>query len=267
MAIPRGASYDLGRIPTRPLSFASIDKVTPKELVVDYANGNLYINDENGVLHEVSQEIINQVINDIKEGDVIKIDASTINITVVVPKPDDPSGGGSGGTEEVTYTLEEFSKYILDLIEKNNSKLNEYIKNLGDLQTFIQNIIITDDEGNVTVTPESIKEDSTHRFVTDEQISIWTNKADHKVLYAIIGTDWVGDAAPYTQIINITDINQNDTPIVDVKLDDGMDYDSAMAYLNLFSNVYRMTTHNGYVTVYSSEATETPIPIMLKVIR
>ena len=271
MAINREYAGDLGRIPCRPLSFANLSMAQPKELVVDYANGNLYINDENGVLHEVSQMIINEVINQIQEGDIINVDASTINITVTVPgEPTvDPDTGAEipGEIVEQVYNLEEFAQYIMSLIKDHDSKISQLFESYESVETFIQNIIITDEEGNVIINAGSIQEDETHRFVTDEQISNWDNKATHQMIYAIIGTTWVGDAAPYTQIVNISGINQNDSPLVDVKLDDAMGYDDSMAYLNLFSNIYRITTHDGYITVYSSEAIETPVPIMMKVIR
>lgn len=82
---------------------------------------------------------------------------------------------------------------------------------------------------------------------------------------ASIGTAWAGSAAPYTQEVAVEGLLASDKPIVDVVLSSG--YESAMAELDAWANIYRIVTADGKITVYSAAATETAINIQMVVNR
>lgn len=82
---------------------------------------------------------------------------------------------------------------------------------------------------------------------------------------ATIGTNWSGVEAPYTQEIAVEGILATDNPIVDVVVPEA--YDVATMALDEWSNIYKITTSDGKLTVYSAKLTTTAIKIQLKVIR
>ena len=82
---------------------------------------------------------------------------------------------------------------------------------------------------------------------------------------ATIGTDWVGVGAPYTQEIALEGILASDNPIVDVIVSEA--YDVATMVLDDWSSIYKITTSDGKLTVYSAKLTTQAINIQLKVIR
>lgn len=83
---------------------------------------------------------------------------------------------------------------------------------------------------------------------------------------ATIGTEWTGDAAPYSQVVAVTGITENDTPIVDI-VPNNADYDALTTQLEEFGNVYRITTAANSITIYSTEKTTVEIPIQLKCVK
>ena len=92
-----------------------------------------------------------------------------------------------------------------------------------------------------------------------------TKKNPSTTYTAAVGTTWTGDAAPYTQTINVSGIAASDNPIVDVVLSD--DYDTATTELEEYAKIYKITTDANSITVYATEATENAINIQLKVVK
>lgn len=82
---------------------------------------------------------------------------------------------------------------------------------------------------------------------------------------ATIGTSWSG-SGPYTQNIAISGILSTDNPIVDVVLSD--DTESSKSITEAWSNVSRIVTNDGSITIYCYDSAPTVnIPIQLKVVR
>lgn len=52
-------------------------------------------------------------------------------------------------------------------------------------------------------------EDSTHKFVTVEEKDAWNNKSNKSVAHKVVlsATNWIGEAAPYTYDIAISEMN------------------------------------------------------------
>ena len=92
-----------------------------------------------------------------------------------------------------------------------------------------------------------------------------TKKNPSTTYTAAVGTTWTGDAAPYTQTIDVSGIAASDNPIVDVVLSD--DYDTATTELGEYAKIYKITTAANSITVYATEATENAINIQLKVVK
>lgn len=82
---------------------------------------------------------------------------------------------------------------------------------------------------------------------------------------ATIGTEWTGDAAPYTQEIAITGMTADDKPAVGVVYSDT--YETAEAQKEAWAMVYRIKTDADKITVYATDKTETEIPIQLTCVR
>jgi hypothetical protein len=69
-----------------------------------------------------------------------------------------------------------------------------------------------------------------------------------KVFTVTLASDeWVGSVAPFTQTVTIEGIKQTDIPFVDVVLSN--DITTAMAEESAYSNVSKVTTSDGSITV------------------
>ena len=57
--------------------------------------------------------------------------------------------------------------------------------------------------------PTEIIEDSTHKFVTDEEKDTWNNKPNKSVTHKVVlsAANWTGETAPYTYDIAIPEMN------------------------------------------------------------
>lgn len=112
-------------------------------------------------------------------------------------------------------------------------------------------------------TPEEAREElgaASEEYV-DEKIA-----AIKEVYFtAIIGTNWTGTAAPYVQDIAVPGILSTDIATMDIV--PSSDFATAEAELEAYGNIYRFTTANDSITVYSKEKTETSIPVHLKAVR
>lgn len=86
-----------------------------------------------------------------------------------------------------------------------------------------------------------------------------------KTYIANIGTEWEGDAAPYTQTISISGITVNDNPIVDTIL--SSEYETAKSELSNYGKIYRITTADNSITVYANEKTDIGFSIQLKCVK
>ena len=83
------------RLYARPLSYEYIDQAVPKELVVDYDKGDLYIKDSSGNVHSITVKVTEQIKEIIKEDPKTIIDNVKIEVT-------NPTTG-----EKETITLEQ----------------------------------------------------------------------------------------------------------------------------------------------------------------
>lgn len=88
-----------------------------------------------------------------------------------------------------------------------------------------------------------------------------------KKFMATVGTTWAqAETGEYTQEVEISDILETDTPIVDVVLSD--DLDTAKALIEAWSCVSRVSTLDGKIKLYCYETAPTvEIPISLICIR
>lgn len=89
--------------------------------------------------------------------------------------------------------------------------------------------------------------------------------ASKTTYFTTIGTEWNGTAAPYSQVITVPGILDGDNPVVDCVLDSV--YATAKAQLEAYANIYQIVTGTNSITVRSTYATVTPVPIQLVCIR
>ncbi len=84
---------------------------------------------------------------------------------------------------------------------------------------------------------------------------------------AIVTTTWKlrSDGTYYYQDVSVDGILESDTPIADVVL--GADADANAAYLEAWACVNRISTADGSITLYASEAPGSAMTIQLKVVR
>lgn len=179
------------RTPTRPLSYANKDMAYRKELLVDYTNGMIYVIDEDGNEHSVSQQVYEMLI---EKGDIGG------DITITIPDT------GSGTTE---VTIQEAITQIL-------TDLSSVQKNITDIKNLIDQIM--NEEGNIEIDPSDIVQDATHKFLTDVQITNLQQKVSivEKVI-TINPADVTGSTAPYSCVKAVTGVDPSyPAPIIDI---------------------------------------------------
>ncbi len=81
----------------------------------------------------------------------------------------------------------------------------------------------------------------------------------------IPATGWAGDSAPYTRTVTVTGIKSTDTPFIDLALTGTYSTDQAMC--DNWSFVYRITTANNSITVYSHAKPSASIKIKVRCLR
>ena len=183
------------RVPTRPLSYANKSMAYRKELLVDYTNGMIYIIDENGNEHNVSEQVYTQLI---EKGDI------TEKIEVEIPD-------SSGGTTSVTIE-EAFTQVVNNVtsIENNITEINKIIKQL------------TSESGTVEVNASNIVTDATHQFVTQTQLNNLQKKVTIVEKIIIINpSDIIGSEAPYNCVKTVEGVDPSyPVPTIDIKYTD-----------------------------------------------
>lgn len=197
----------------------------------------------------------------------------------VHPAQEDITGNAGSATKAVNDNKDQQidSTYIKSL--SVNGKIITITKGDDTTSTITTQDTISNAFGKVVVDGTTIAADAATDSLTIEagdNINITPDATSDKVTIsadnpsttynATIGTEWTGDAAPYSQTITVTGITENDTPIVDI-IPNNSDYEALTTQLEEFGNVYRITTAADNITVYATEKTTVEIPIQLKCVK
>lgn len=197
------------RIPTRPLSYEYIDQAYNKELVIDYANGELYVKDAEGNVHNITQKVAEAVSGEIAKDPTIITEV--IKITITDPETGEESEVSidQAIVNNYTYitnvenTFNEYKETTDQKIENINDTLTnpdtgvipkvdgleESVNNTLDILTdpdtglvgkmdkvekdtiAFGTIIEVDESGNATLPAANITTDEGHQFVSQEQLN------------------------------------------------------------------------------------------------
>lgn len=109
--------------------------------------------------------------------------------------------------------------------------------------------------------------------VTEEKIAsgavtgvkIADGAVSQKFTATIPAEGWMGDVAPYTNVVTVTGLLAADTPLADMIPSDT--FETAEAEMEAYGNIYRMTTAENTLTVYATEKPTVDINIQLKAVR
>ena len=241
------------RIPCRPLSYENNGLAQPKELLVDYKTGNVWICKEDNTFVDVGNAVKETIIEQIKEDPdfvqniQIDIDGETYELSTIV----------ADNVNKIQLILEALGYYVDEDTQEIKFDL-------------LDKIASVDDEGNVTfnITTGDITETDDKFFMSQaekDRLAQATHPEIKKVTILGGSQAWTGDAAPYTQQITVDGILETDTPVVDISLGDI--YDTVQKQLDSYAYIYKILTYNGYIVVYASEPTEDDLTIQMKLDR
>ena len=163
------------------------------------------------------------------------------------------------GTTEYAWSTGEHD--AIDVIKRRNNSEAVVSEYSDVLEKWRQELVLA----NVVeqYTPEEAREElgAVSQEYVDEKIA-----AIKEVYFsAIIGTGWVGTEAPYVLDIAVPGVLATDKPTMDIV--PSSDFATAEAELDAYGSIYRFTTADDSITVYSTDKTETNIPIQLKAVR
>lgn len=128
-------------------------------------------------------------------------------------------------------------------------------------------VVFMSDNSTAESAINTVKTDAANaKTIADEAAAVAASKATTSIYTASVGTTWSGSEAPYTQTIAVSGILSTDTPIVDVNLA-SIAYADKSAVIEDYAKIYRITTADGSITVYSDDVTSVAVPLQLKVIR
>ena len=237
------------RIPCRPLSYDLKDIAYPKEVLVDYATGNVYVCKDDGTFTDIGTTV--------KE--IIKQDTTiTENIVVEI--------------EGNIYTLETVIADQAKTIKELQEALGYYIDESGEVHFDLLDKITTVDpetgEISFTINSTDIVESDEKQFVSAAEKEDWNKATYPEIIKATIKggeSYWTGDAAPYTQQVTVAGIKESDVPVVDISLGDI--YETVQKQLDSYAYIYKILTYDGYIVVYASEPTVDDLSIQMKVDR
>lgn len=271
------------RIPTRPLSYENVSMAKNREVIIDYSTGDIYVKDNDGNIHSVSEAIKDYITETIIEDSSFITEAMKITIT-------NPSTG-----EEETYLIDELlSSVVQDVytastsitaIQSDVSAINGTIAyeilpavtvatetaatvttmqaQVATLETATESLTesmevlddIMGDEGGITITPDSLELDDDHQFIDEEQaaaIETIVNKVEIATYeVAIADTSWIGDEAPFSTTITGLDWATADMlpPTMDIVCSDY--YATAQEELESYM-IYRGVTADRSITLYNN---------------
>ena len=215
------------RRPIRVLDKSNISEAYPMEIVADPSSGDLSLVNNNNQEVKLNELSIEQSGN----GEVVSdVQVSGRKVTIVKSNASHPS------------------------IATNTDSSSNQSATYGSAVTMVDSVT-RDSNGHVTKVNT--------KTVTMPTLS---GVATTALYQATIGTTWTGSAAPYRQTISVSGIKSSDTPIVDVNLAN-VAYSNKDKVIEAYSSIYRITTNNNSITVYSDEKTTTSVPIQLKVVR
>lgn len=91
------------------------------------------------------------------------------------------------------------------------------------------------------------------------------NARDVEKIYTVaVGTSWTASGDYFYQDIAVNGITATDNPIVDIKCDS--DNAANLVYAENMGKVFRITTSDGFITVWATEAIVSSFPIRIKVV-
>lgn len=251
------------RIPSRPLSMENKELAFDKEVLVDYTNHTIHlcVYDENGVqqFYDITasvsadiSSIVNQVIENLKDDpDLFKsIFENNENQTII---------------GDINITLEDGTSVTIA------AGLADALTRIKALEDALG--ISRDENGNITsitinIDASNITTDDDHQFVSITEKEAWNNKATSTRIYAVINSGeamWTAVDDHFEQTVDVPTITVDDYPITDVVLSTAAE--TAKVQLQSFSYIYKISTLDGQIKVYATQATETALSILMMVIR
>lgn len=96
-------------------------------------------------------------------------------------------------------------------------------------------------------------------------VKIADGAVSQKFTAMIPAAGWTGDAAPYTNIVTVPGLLEDDDPDVDIIPSDTLE--TAEAETEAYADIYRMTTAENTLTVLAREKPTVDINIQLKAVR
>lgn len=237
------------RIPTRPLSYENIDEIMPKELAVDYTNGNIYVADENGVVHDLSMAVAEYVSHSEDLAETIK---------VVIQ---DEHG------HDVEVILETAIATMAADLMAAQGDIAQHGTDIGKINDFLDTISDTSGDTRVaSIQAGAIVDDATHRFVTDTQLQEIASKATpNGIVLTVYAAQWTGSEAPYKNDVTVSGFTAGmPRPIVDINHYDGENYDDAMDAEDAWCKIYRAVTGDNKITFYATEKPEINLSVFVK---
>ena len=96
-------------------------------------------------------------------------------------------------------------------------------------------------------------------------VKIAGGAVSQKFTAMIPAAGWTGDAAPYTNIVTVPGLLEDDDPDVDIIPSDT--YETAEAETEAYAAIYRMTTAENTLTVLAKEKPSVDINIQLRAVR
>lgn len=236
------------RIPCRPLSVDHKDLAEPKELLIDYNTGIVTVCKADGTFVDISDSIKTVIMNHIKsDKDVAKeiqveIDGKLYTLETAIA---DQAKSLEDLKKALGFVKDEAGNIKFDIIEYINKIFN-----------------INKDSGTVSIDASSITDNDQKVMMTKQERDKLNSLSPGQSLQVTLSTNWTGDEAPYTQVVGLNGVKDTDVPVVDIILNS--DFDTAMEELNSYGFLYRVTTGNNQITVYTTEKTTVQLRLQLK---
>lgn len=281
------------RIPTRPLSYKYVDQAVNKELIVDYDTGELYVKDTNGVIHNITDKVLEQIkeiittdpdiiggvtitITDPNTGETIEISITDaiINNYLKIIELDGRVTKLEEKTETIEGDIEDLKKADIEqglIIDEIKTGLEETEKKIEEVEKNIPNIgdiFETDDDGKMVIPADRVQTDDKHQFVTSEQlINIERIPYKAEIYYlklTIPSSRWVGNNGdpPYSVTLNIPEITADMRPTVDLVCSSY--YETSQKEEDAFC-VYKGVTGDGTMTLYNRVLPEVDLTIQIEI--
>lgn len=250
---------EMARVPVSPLSMKNKELAMNNEILVDYDERQIYVH-VLGEYYNITasvNHIIDEISTKFKTDQQMMLDIFKSEVA-------------SEAIGEVIFrTTNGEMTTLKDIISSNQEDITRIIESITDANGDITNVSesVSNLQDSFKKLNEELEKIKNTEVVSTEQINSWDSKSRvFTVLLTIPTNGWTTDSvtgeAPYRLTTPCNEAKSVDRPLIDIVVSDNAD--AATAEMQAFSNIYKATISDGFITFLAFKPIESSVQVQVK---